>query len=336
MMNARPRTAALLEVLGVYVAGQFVAALLTSILGLRVANPLESFTVGITDSELITATRQMFVLLMPQYAGYFLLIIPINWWHRRRGPAAYGLTRADHSWAALLLAGVATAALSQWPSMSVELVNTIHPLGETVPWRQALFDTSWQRWEFWLFSAVISWAFVAAIEELFFRGYCQRRLAEDWGDGPAIAGMTCLFIFSHSQYLAPNGYNVAKIVSLLAIAAGSGVVFAWTQSLVPSIVAHAISNVPMTPLWQGVILTAFLIGAAITCGRGVAVVKQVFSGARTVWCVVLAVVGALYAIAAARVEHRDIAAAVMVGLAVALEAMDRRRERAAMVTSTSV
>ena len=31
--------------------------------------------------------RQMFVLLMFQYAGYFLLIIPINWWYRQRAPA---------------------------------------------------------------------------------------------------------------------------------------------------------------------------------------------------------------------------------------------------------
>jgi hypothetical protein len=40
----------------------------------------------------------MFVLLMLQYAGYFLLTIPINWWHPRRGPAVYGLSRAGHSW----------------------------------------------------------------------------------------------------------------------------------------------------------------------------------------------------------------------------------------------
>jgi membrane protease YdiL (CAAX protease family) len=79
------------------------------------------------------------------------------------------------------------------------LVNAIHPLGETVPWREALFDTSWRRWEFWLFTAVLSWALVPVIEELFYRGYCQRRLAEDWGDGAAIVGVSCLLIFSHGQ-----------------------------------------------------------------------------------------------------------------------------------------
>jgi hypothetical protein len=54
----------------------------------------------------------MFVLLMFQYAGYFLLVLPINSWYRRRGPASYGLTRAGLSRVALLLAGLGTVALS--------------------------------------------------------------------------------------------------------------------------------------------------------------------------------------------------------------------------------
>jgi hypothetical protein len=74
-----------------------------------------------------------------------------NTWYRRRGPAAYGLTKAGHSWRMLLLAGVATTALAAWPSFSVLLIDAKYDLGETVPWRQALFDTSWRRWEFWLF-----------------------------------------------------------------------------------------------------------------------------------------------------------------------------------------
>ena len=69
----------------------------------------------------------MFVSLMLQYAGYFLLIIPINWWHRRRGPAAYGLTRAGNSWTTLLLAGLAIFALAMWPGLGVTFANAIHP-----------------------------------------------------------------------------------------------------------------------------------------------------------------------------------------------------------------
>jgi len=127
-MKIRRRTAALLEVLGVFLSGSLVVTLSLRLLGLQVPNPLGNFTVGITDAELLTAARQLFVLLILQYAGYFVLIIPINWWHRRSGPAAYGLTLAGHSWRMLLLAGIATAALAEWPVLTAMVVNAILPL----------------------------------------------------------------------------------------------------------------------------------------------------------------------------------------------------------------
>jgi Type II CAAX prenyl endopeptidase Rce1-like len=49
----------------------------------------------------------------------------------------------------------------------------------------------------------------------------------------------------------PNAYNAGMIASLLVLAIGFGVVFVSTRSLVPSVVAHAILNVPMTPFWPG-------------------------------------------------------------------------------------
>ncbi len=127
-MNGQPRrrAAALLEVLGIYLAGRLVTEQLSRLLGIPLDNPLTEFSVGITDAELIASSRRMFVLLMLQYSGWFLLIVPINWWHRRRGPAAYGLTRAGYSWTALLLAGLATAALAEWPVLSVNVADSIY------------------------------------------------------------------------------------------------------------------------------------------------------------------------------------------------------------------
>jgi hypothetical protein len=219
--------------------------------------------------------------------------------------------------------------------LSVSLVNALHP-SETAAWRQAIFDMSWRRWEFWLFTGVMSWALIPFLEELFYRGYCLRRLAEDWGDGPAIIGSACLFTFAHTQYLAPNAYNAGMIVSLLTLAIGFGVIFAWTRSLIPSIVAHAIINVVMTPPWQAALLMTFVIGVFITWRRGVAVIRQVFSNASAAACVTLAVGGAGYAMMAAGDElFVYVAAAGAVVLAIALEAVDRRN-RHVTETLTSV
>src|SRR5689334_18878263 len=119
-MTAWRRGAALLEVFGVFLAGPLVKRLLIQAFGLRLVNPLPGFTVAITDAELITASRQILLLLLVQFAGYFLLAVPINWLHLRRGPAAYGLSRAGHPWKLLLLAGVATAALAGWPMVALQ------------------------------------------------------------------------------------------------------------------------------------------------------------------------------------------------------------------------
>lgn len=207
-MNAQSqrRVAAVLEVLGAFLVGGLVSDQLIRLAGVQVENPLANLTPHITNNTLMTAARQLFVLLMFQYAGYFLLIIPLNWWHRRRGPAAYGLTKANHTGRELLFAGLGTAALAEWWVLGVGFLNSLYP-SRTEPWRQAFFDMSWMRWQFWVFSAVMSWALIPVLEELFFRGYCQRRLAEDWGDGPAIVGTACLFTFEHSQYLIGNAYN---------------------------------------------------------------------------------------------------------------------------------
>jgi membrane protease YdiL (CAAX protease family) len=256
------------------------------------------------------------------YSSYFLLILPINWWYRRRGRAAYGLTRAGRSWKALILAGLATAVLTQWPVLIHTLVDAIHPLGAMAPWRQAFFNMSWRRWQFWLLAGIMSYAVVPVVEELIFRGYYQRRLAEDWGDGPAIIGTACFFTFAHTQYLIANAYNVTMIASLLCLALGLGVVFAWTRSLIPSMIAHAIINVPMTPLWQGGLLVVFAIGGFFAWRGGLAVVRQVFAKTNVAACAALAVAQTLYVIEAHRINAMTQVAIGMLAVALGLEAID--------------
>ena len=133
----------------------------------------------------------------------------------------------------LLVAGLATAAFREWPVVSISRANSIHP-GPTAAWRQAFFEMSWHRWQFWLLAGVLTWAGAPFFEELFYRGYGQRRLAEDWGDGPAILGAACLFAFSHARYLRLDVYNIGMPPGLLLSAIGFGLVFAWTRSLIPA------------------------------------------------------------------------------------------------------
>jgi membrane protease YdiL (CAAX protease family) len=294
------RIAALLEVLGVYLAaGAFEDKLIRLLARLQivsVSNPFALLTNHTTNADLLLASRRLLLIWILQYGSYFALIIPLNWWYRRHGPKDYGVTRAGHSIRWLVAAGLAAACLFECPVLILSLVNAVHPLGAMAPWRQAFFDTSWRRWQFWLFAGVLSYAFVPILEELLFRGYYQRRLAEDWGDAPAILGTSCLFVFAHKQYLIPNAYNIGMVFSLLCLALGLGIVFAYTRSLIPSMVAHAMINIPMTPKWQLVLLIAFLFGLVVFLRPGLQAIKRVFLTSSLAPCTLLASVGALYVI----------------------------------------
>ena len=317
------RYAALFEVLGVFLAGGLVMSQLIRVSGIPVKNSLTELTTRTTGTELITAARELLVLLIFQYAGYFLLIVPIGWWYRRRGPSAYGLTKAGRTWTSLIVLGLATAALSEWVVLGIGVLNSLHP-SRTEPWRQAFLDMSWRRWEFWLFSAVMSWALIPFLEELFFRGYCQRRLAEDWGNGPAIVGTACLFTFEHTQYQIPNAYNVGMIVGLFVSAVGFGLIFASTRSLFPAIIAHMIFDIPMTPMWQAVVVIAMVACSLFIWRRGLDIVRGMLStGTRAAYWI-LALVGTACAVAGTRVRGLEYAGLCMVVLAVALEALDLR------------
>jgi membrane protease YdiL (CAAX protease family) len=338
-MQTRRRVAALFEVLGVYVTGAFlsdqIGDLLVRLHIISPTNPFSLLTAHTTNAALLVASRQMFLALMLQYGSYFLLIVPINWWYRRRGRTACGLTRAGLSWKALILAGLATSALTQWPVLIHSVVDAIHPLGAMAPWRQAFFDMSWRRWQFWLFAGILSYAVIPVVEELIFRGYYQRRLAEDWGDGPAIIGTACFFTFAHGQYLIANAYNITMIASLFCMAIGLGVVFAWTRSLIPSIIAHAIINVPMTARWQGVLLVAFVTVIFFAWRGGLKAVKQVFANTSIAAAAVLAVALILYVTEADRIPGiREIAIGLLI-VAIGLEAIDLRKKRSIGAVSIS-
>lgn len=327
------RTAALLEVLGVYLAAGALEDLLISLLArlriVSVSNPFALLTSHITNADLLLASRRLLLIWVLQYGSYFALIIPLNWWYRRRGPRSYGLTRAGHSLKWLVAAGVAAACLFEIPVLVLSLVDAVHPLGVMAPWRQAFFDTSWRRWQFWLFAGVFSFAVVPILEELLFRGYYQRRLAEDWGDAPAILGTSCIFVAAHKQYLIPNAYNVGMVVSLFCLALGLGIAFAYTRSLVPSMIAHAMINIPMTPRWQVVLLMVFVLGLPVFFRAGVREVKRISGRPSLVACSLLAFVGAFYVISS---QHFAAMTKIAIGfLLVALTLEWKiRRQRAAL------
>jgi membrane protease YdiL (CAAX protease family) len=263
--KTRLKAAAILEVMGVYVVGQTLGmvlfALLGSLINIPLKNPLLGITASATQSDLLRITWQLLVLLLCQYAGWMGLAFAVGWWYRRRTPAQYGLTMAGKSLSFYLKTGVVLFAVAEIFTMILSALNTLVPMGEQIAWREAIYKLDWTTPAFWLFMAVGSYGLIPILEELFYRGYIQTRLEEDFGAVVAIPAAALLFFLSHSQYYILNAFNIGMILTGIFGAIAYGYIFYRTRSLLVTIIAHALVNIPIRGigLWVEIIVMLIVI-----------------------------------------------------------------------------
>jgi hypothetical protein len=122
-----------------------------------------------------------------------------------------------------------------------------------------MYKLDWTTPSFWLFMAVGSFGLIPILEELFYRGYIQTRLEEDFGAPVAILATAFLFALSHSQYLILNPFNIGMILSTIFGALVWGYIFYRTRSLLVTILAHAIVNIPIRGISLWVEIGAMLV-----------------------------------------------------------------------------
>lgn len=185
-----------------------------------------------------------------QYACLLLPAFAIGWWRRRKGPAQYGITKAGHSFLYLILLGLVAFALVGLPQQ-VFWMATERPMLN-------LLDRSWTP-AFWLFLAIASFGLNQTFEELFFRGYCQTRLEENFGGVGAILIVSLFVTLGHNQYHHLNLLSIGQMVGLLLIAVGMGYVFWRTRSIVPAIVLHGVANFPTIGIYALILPAAMVI-----------------------------------------------------------------------------
>ncbi|MFW9778985.1 MAG: lysostaphin resistance A-like protein [Candidatus Heimdallarchaeota archaeon] len=123
--------------------------------------------------------------------------------------------------------------------------------------QDVLSNATWSV-EFWIYMAVGSFILPPILEELFFRGYVQTRLSEDFGEAPAILLTTLFFSFGHVQYLYFGFFGLGTIlVNFLSIFL-FGYLYYRTKSLVPGIIAHVIVNFPTRDITTYVLLVLMI------------------------------------------------------------------------------
>ncbi len=242
---------ALLEIVGVLVVGSFIASLILGQLDIepmdvRAARP-DFFALSV--SWLQTSSVIYGCMLVPAFL--------LGWSRRRWRPSDYGVTRAGRPVLTLVGVGLLAFVVVALPMKLLLIANEFTKLGARPPiW--ALFNNDWTL-SFWVFNAVANLAFQPALEELFYRGYCQTRLEEEFGGGGAILIVSLFTVLAHNQYHHLDILNIGTIVLVLPAVIGMGYLYWRTRSLIPGFVLHSAVNFATKGNYLFVLTAAMLI-----------------------------------------------------------------------------
>jgi len=234
--------AALLEVLGIFVAGNFLAYHLDPLIGVKPLGSLFQAALNTPEPDYMAFSVGWAKVMSVYYACVLLPAFALGWWRRRWGLAHYGMTTAGQPVWTLVVFGLVAFALVALPLKLLWVARQFVPLGQG-PAFWTLLDKTWTP-SFWLLLAVSSFAFTPILEELFYRGYCQTRLEEDFGGIGAIVIVALFMTFGHNQYQQLNILSIGTMIGLIPLTLGLGYVFWRTRSLVPGLILHAAVNIP--------------------------------------------------------------------------------------------
>ncbi len=268
------KMAALLEVLGVFIAGNFTASYLGPLMGIDPLGSLFQSAFKTTDPDFIALSVGWMQLMCVQYACLLPPAFAIGWWRRRLRLSHYGVTTAGQSVWLLVFFGLIIFALVALPLKLLWVAQQLFPLGPR-PAYWALLDKSWTA-SFWLFLAVSSFVFTPILEELFFRGYCQTRLEEDFGGIGAIVIVALFMTLGHDQYHQLNILSVGTIIGLIPLSLGIGYVYWRSRSLIPAMVLHAAVNVPTKGIYSFLLPAVMVIVLILFRQRWLAAAKTFY------------------------------------------------------------
>ncbi len=235
------RLAAVAEVTAVVFLGNVLLVYTERFLGLASWRGLQAHMTAAGRVDWLVLARVALVELLVKYGWMLALAFAIGWWHRRRRPAAYGLTRGGRSLVWLLVAGVVLAGPAGFLPYGFELLGRIAAPGGAV---QATLPPDHPGAGFYVYMAVAGFVLAPILEEILARGYMQRRLTEDFGPGAGILLVSAFFALAHGDFLQPSLAGAGDTLAVFAGALVMGYAFYRTGSLVPSIVAHGLLNFP--------------------------------------------------------------------------------------------
>jgi membrane protease YdiL (CAAX protease family) len=257
--GAVDRIAAIAEPGFVLIAGTVLSRIALSHFG---ATSADHYLYDTPVPDFRSAASAQFVYLTARYGIVFAIAVLLGFVRGRSSAVSYGLTLGKRGLARLVGTGILIGLVATLPGQILRLVNQYHQLGPgtrfwaleaRVPW-----DVS-----FWLYLAVGSYLVVPIFEEFFTRGYLLGRVRESFSPGGSLLVASVFFAVAHGQYRHIDMLAVGAEVSLFVWAAIVAYSVLRTASLLPAIIGHAISNVPMTVSFRWIVLALSLLALGL-------------------------------------------------------------------------
>lgn len=163
------------------------------------------------------------------------------WFRRGVTPRGAGLTRAGKPMAYLLRVGLLLGGFSSFLIGLVFAVHTVVPFGEGLAvWKE--FRESTLDPAFLVDLLATSIIVPPLVEEIMARGYMRMRLVESYGriGGVILTGL--LFALAHGKFISTDPLLLVFMVALIASSISWAYIAQATGSLIPPMIAHAMTN----------------------------------------------------------------------------------------------
>lgn len=320
------KLAALFEVVGVYLVGSFLAGQIESWRGRSFGEMLQA-ALKSNPPDWMAASSGWLEVVGIRYACLLIPAVILGWWRRKAGRTYYGLTRSGQSGRSLVGIGLVGFSLLGLGVLLLDLARQVFSLGLHPGLLGRYLHQPWTS-EFWLFLLVASFGFQQVIEELFYRGYVQTRLAEAYGGPGAIAIVSVLNALGHNQYHQLTMMGAAAILLVLVFNVGVGYIYWRYRSLLPCIIIHGLINVPAKGVYEWLEVGAMIVLLLLFRRQWISQLREFFDVMRRMDWKIQTLAAALLAAGASiglQTSPRLFAALAALGLvmAVSVEVHDR-------------
>jgi membrane protease YdiL (CAAX protease family) len=244
------RFAALAEILTILILG--------NVIGLSVYQTIVPANVadGTASPAMLAFFEGLLILLRIGSAavcGFALL-------YYRRGltPREAGLTRNNQPLGSLVKTGLALGIFTTIPIGLLFAARALMPFGEGLPawwtYPETEIDTA-----FWIGLLATSVLIPPLTEEIFTRGYQRTRLVESYGvmGGVVLTGL--VFAISHTRYLRADPMLLLFLLTIMISSVSWTYLAQKTGSVIPPMVAHAVTNGTATAILFDVWIPLFFL-----------------------------------------------------------------------------